>query len=162
MELHKASDDLISLLEKESQANLNELDQPSINENEINIENVKTWYFETEKLIRVLGNILPSSMAQPINQLRYAGHHILKAQTDNTAKQSNLIEAYKHCKRAYYDAIDLYVYHTSEAYRDKLAFLPVEQSRELAIKTQIHLQSIKMLALIHSVVSNITLRYGKI
>lgn len=77
---YKAESQLISLLENEAQADLSSLDLPSLNEAEIKLQHVRTWYFETEKLIRVLGNILPSSMAQPINQLRYAGHHILKAQ----------------------------------------------------------------------------------
>ncbi|WP_044408326.1 hypothetical protein [Thiomicrospira microaerophila] len=56
------------------------------------------------------------------------GHHILKVQTDDDCKQANLVEAYKHCIRAYYDAIDLYVYHLSETYRDKLPFLLPSQS----------------------------------
>ena len=143
MDVRKTDGHLIFLLENEALADLNSLDLPSVNGAEITIENVSDWYFETEKLIRVLGNILPSSMSQPINQLRYAGHHILKAQSVADCKQSNLIEAYKHCKRAYYDAIDLYVYHLSETYRDKLSFLPVEQSSQLASEVQKHLQRVQ-------------------
>lgn len=139
----KTESQLISLLENEALADLNSLDLPTINEAEIKLKHVSAWYFETEKLIRVLGNVLPSSMAQPINQLRYAGHHILKAQPDDDGKQSNLVEAYKHCKRAYYDAIDLYVYHLAETYRDKLSFLPAEQSSKLVSEVQEHLQRVQ-------------------
>ena len=139
----KTESQLITLLENEALADLNSLDLPSVNESEIKLQHVRVWYFETEKLIRVLANVLPSSMAQPINQLRYAGHHILKAQTDDDCKQANLVEAYKHCKRAYYDAIDLYVYHLSETYRDKLSFLLPSQSSPLAIEIQTHLKLIQ-------------------
>lgn len=139
----KTESELISLLENEALADLNALDLPSVNESEIKLQHVRDWYFETEKLVRVLGNVLPSGMAQPINQLRYAGHHILKAQTDDNCQQANLVEAYKHCKRAYYDAIDLYVYHLSETYRDKLSFLPPAQSSQLAFDIQQHLQFIQ-------------------
>lgn len=139
----KAGGDLIRLLEEEAVSDLSTLDLPSDQEDQINIEYVKDWYFETEKLIRVLANTLPSSMAQPINQLRYAGHHVLKAGVCEDEAQSNLIEAYKHCKRAYYDAVDLYVYHMSETYRDKLAFLPADKSRDLAKKLREHLEGIQ-------------------
>ncbi|UQB43359.1 hypothetical protein JX580_05730 [Thiomicrospira microaerophila] len=140
---YQAESQLISLLEQEALSDLNSLDLPSLNEAEIKLHHVRIWYFETEKLIRVLGNILPSSMAQPINQLRYAGHHILKAQIGDECEQPNLVEAYKHCKRAYYDAIDLYVYHLSETYRDKLSFLPSTLSSQLAIEIQAHLQRVQ-------------------
>jgi hypothetical protein len=142
-----SSCELIKLLESEAEADLKSLDSITQDESQITLEHVANWYFETEKLIRVLANTLPSSMAQPINQLRYAGHHLLKIQLleqfDFNSKSSNLIEAYKHCKRAYFDAIDLYVYHLSETYRDKLALLPIEQSRNLAILITGHLEAIQ-------------------
>jgi hypothetical protein len=60
-------------------------------------------FFETEKLIRTTANLsLEVTSQQGINQLRYAAHHILKSN-----KQEDTIEAYKHCKRAYYDTLDL-------------------------------------------------------
>jgi hypothetical protein len=71
----------------------------------ITLEDVKVWFFETEKLIRTTANLsLEVTSQQGINQLRYAAHHILKSN-----KQEDTIEAYKHCKRAYYDTLDLFI-----------------------------------------------------
>lgn len=141
----RSNSELIDLLEKEAAADLNDIDFPAEKESEIKLADVQVWYFETEKLIRVLANTLPSSMAQPINQLRYAGHHILKPQIQDQSEQihSNTIEAYKHCKRAYFDALDLYVYHLSETYRDKLVLLPAEESSNLANLIALHLEKIQ-------------------
>jgi len=138
--------ELLQCMEQEALFDLQAIDVPPEHEAALHIGNVQQWYFETEKLIRVLANTLPSTMSQPINQLRYAGHHVLKATAeldDAEAKQANLIEAFKHCKRAYYDALDLYIYHMAEAHRDKLAFLPDKaQSRELAEKLSVFLNEI--------------------
>jgi hypothetical protein len=131
---------LIRLLEEDASADVRAIDIPPEQEDQIRLTHVWIWYRETEKLVRVLANVLPSTMAQPINQLRYAGHHVLKAVTapeQDASYQANVVEAFKHCKRAYYDALDLYVYHMAEAHRDKLAFLPDPStakilSRELA------------------------------
>jgi hypothetical protein len=138
--------ELLQCMEQEARLDLQAIDVPPEHEAALHIGNVQQWYFETEKLIRVLANTLPSTMSQPINQLRYAGHHVLKATAepdDAEVKQANLIEAFKHCKRAYYDALDLYIYHMAEAHRDKLAFLPDKaQSRELAEKLSVFLNEI--------------------
>ncbi|PLA73426.1 hypothetical protein CYQ88_11305, partial [Hydrogenovibrio sp. SC-1] len=106
------SKQLIELIESQALEDIKTINVSSEKEDEIDFSTINIWYLETEKLIRILANILPSTMAQPINQLRYAGHHILKAALDGVepqTKKANLIEAYKHCKRGYYDAIDLYV-----------------------------------------------------
>lgn len=101
---------LIRLLEEDARADVREMDIPPEQEDHIQLSQVRNWYLETEKLIRVLANVLPSTMAQPINQLRYAGHHVLKAVTapeQDASYRANVVEAFKHCKRAYYDALDL-------------------------------------------------------
>ena len=55
----------------------------------------------------------------------------------------NVANAFKHCKRAYYDAIDLYIYHMAEAHRDKLAFLPDrELAQSLAYKLEVFLDKV--------------------
>ncbi len=112
---------------------IKDIDISSEDESTIDYPIVKIWYFETEKLIRVIGNLLTTPLSQAINQLRYAGHHLLKAilAESNQVKQQNLIEAYKHCKRAYYDAIDFYVYKLSEDYRILLPYLASENASKL-------------------------------
>jgi hypothetical protein len=93
-------------------------------ESSIDLKLVKDWYFATENLARVVSNTLQSIAPQTVNQLRYAGHHILKAvtcnQSDTDEVQSNLIEAYKHCKRGYFDALDLFVYETNRIFQGRV------------------------------------------
>jgi len=60
-------------------SDIREIDIPSEKENEIDVTRVNEWYTETEKLIRVIGNQFTVPMSQAINQLRYAGHHILRS-----------------------------------------------------------------------------------
>ena len=140
------ADYLIQLLEEDARHDIREIDISPEHEAQIQLSQVRIWYIETEKLIRVLANVLPSTMAQPINQLRYAGHHVLKAVTaedQNAHYQVNVVEAFKHCKRAYYDSIDLYIYHMAEAHRDKLSFLPDHQEvRTLANELENFLESV--------------------
>lgn len=126
---------LIALLETEMQKDLQSINIDAEHETTIDIEIVFNWYTEAEKLIRVLANILNVPMTQSINQLRYAGHHILKAQQPSATveeKKQNLIESYKHCKRAVYDALDFYVYKLNEYYR---VLLPLLKSQD-AIKAE--------------------------
>lgn len=136
-----AADTLISLIENDALIDIKNIDISAAEEDQIDLKCVQTWYIETEKLIRILANIIPATTAQSINQLRYAGHHILKAkcQTDKADDKANLIEAYKHCKRAYYDGLDLYVYHMSDIFRSKLSLLSVADN-DLNKKISKHLQ----------------------
>ena len=134
--------ELIKLLEKEMHKDVSQIDFPANQENEICIEDIKEWYFEAEKILRVIANITTQPMIQSISQLRYAGHHILKAQVDDAdeaSKQSNLIEAFKHCKRAVYDALDFYVYKLSEIYKVVLPYLDSQEAikQETALKEHI-------------------------
>ena len=143
---NQSLDQLIELLESEMHGDIRTIDVPPEQERQITLAQVQQWYLETEKLIRVLANVLPSTMSQPINQLRYAGHHVLKAVTaeEQSAEYAvNVVNAFKHCKRAYYDAIDLYIYHMAEAHRDKLAFLPDrELAQSLAYKLEVFLDKV--------------------
>jgi len=121
---------LITLLEKEMEDDVSKINYDSQNEGQLSLENIKQWYVEAEKVIRVLSNVLAHPMNQAINQLRYAGHHILKSQTaDNpTSAQNNLVEAFKHCKRSVYDAMDFYVYNLYEKYRVLPPWLDLEKT----------------------------------
>lgn len=112
--------ELITALEEEMRKSLAEINLNSATESNVTLSLVSNWFFDTEKLTRVIGNITTNTMFQPINQLRYAGHHILKSQLseDPVAKKNNLIEAYKHCKRGYYDALDIFTHKLAEDYRE--------------------------------------------
>jgi len=133
---------LISLLEEEMREDIKNIDIPAREEKNINIDNIKEWYCEAEKVTRVLGNILSAPMNQAINQLRYAGHHVLKAQTDEEIAKSNLIEAFKHCKRAVYDALDFYVYTLNERYRILMPYLDSQNAIKLERLLQEHIKDI--------------------
>lgn len=123
--------ELIELLEKEMLANVDSIDISAENADKITYDQVKVWYFESEKLIRVLANILSAPMTQAINQLRYAGHHLLKAQTSPKTSQENLNEAFKHCKRAVYDSLDFYVYALNERYSVIMPILDAQNANKL-------------------------------
>lgn len=123
---------------------IKDIDISSEEESKVDCSLVRSWYFETEKFIRVIGNLLTTPLSQAINQLRYAGHHILKAilTEKEEIKQQNLIEAYKHCKRAYYDAIDFYVYKLSEDYRVLFPYLTGEKASKLERSLHDHLAEV--------------------
>ena len=108
---------IISLLEREMQASIQDIHKDS--DSEITLEDVKVWFFETEKLIRTTANLsLEVTSQQGINQLRYAAHHILKSN-----KQEDTIEAYKHCKRAYYDTLDLFILTLNDRFVTSLVYV---------------------------------------
>jgi hypothetical protein len=50
--------------------------------------------------------------------LRYAAHHILKSN-----KPEDIIEAYKHCKRAYYDTLDLFILTLNDRFVTSLVYV---------------------------------------
>lgn len=136
--------ELISLLEKEMVSEIVSIDVSAEDEDKVDIKLVKEWYCESEKIIRVLANILSVPMNQAINQLRYAGHHVLKAQTDKKASKPNLIEAFKHCKRAVYDSLDFYVYTLNERYRVVMPYLDSQNAIKLERLLHEHIKKISL------------------
>lgn len=150
IDLEFTSETLIKFVENNALKDIASINISSDEEDRIDFDHVRIWYLETEKLIRILANIIPSTMAQPINQLRYAGHHILKAicmaTQDKGKGDPNLIEAYKHCKRAYYDSLDLYVFHMSDVFRSKASLLLI-RDKMLEEKISNHLDGFTKLRL---------------
>jgi len=121
-----------SLIEQLEEEMLNTLKGLEAEETEIKVKDVYDWYLESEKILRIVANItLNNSSKQAVNQLRYAGHHLLKREIaeEDTEKQANLVEAYKHCKRAYYDTLDLYVLDISHTFTIKLDILPDSEEK---------------------------------
>ncbi len=108
-------------------------------DDKITSDDVKKWYFESEKLIRIIANLTSDQSAhQAVNQLRYAGHHLLK----NGA--SDVVEAYKHCKRAYYDALDLYVLTMAGYFKSNVIYIENDdQKSHLRATLKAHLKSIQ-------------------
>lgn len=128
---------IIQQLEEEMLGTLKGLEKP---DTEINIQDVHDLYLDVEKILRIVANItLNSSSKQAINQLRYAGHHLLKREVavKQQQKQENLVEAHKHCKRSYYDIIDLYVLEMSHTFTVKLNILPNSEEK-VKIRAKIH------------------------
>jgi NAD-specific glutamate dehydrogenase len=129
---------IIGLLEQEMQASIQDINKDS--DSEITLEDVKVWFFETEKLIRTIANLsLEVTSQQGINQLRYAAHHILKSD-----KPEDTIEAYKHCKRAYYDTLDLFILTLNDRFVTSLVYVEdlekrtniAEKLKKILIKIQ--------------------------
>ena len=127
---------LIEDLEQEMIQDVKSIEPP--NETDINLEYVKAWYIEAEKCLRVVSNITEDPVSPAINQLRYAGHHILKAETteDVDKVKPNLVEAYKHCKRSYYDILDFFVYRLHAISNNVIPF--VHDNERDDISNQIH------------------------
>ncbi|MEY8213015.1 MAG: hypothetical protein RPR97_00890 [Colwellia sp.] len=141
-----SSSELIKLLEVEMLTDIRDINVSAKDEQKVDFLLVHEWYVETEKLIRVIGNLFTVPLSQSINQLRYAGHHILKTsidKNDSDRQKQNLIEAYKHCKRAYYDALDFYAYKLSEDYRVLLPYLDTQSASKLERSLREHLQEIQ-------------------
>jgi hypothetical protein len=62
---------------------------------------------------------LNTALAFVINKAtRYAAHHILKSN-----KPEDIIEAYKHCKRAYYDTLDLFILTLNDRFVTSLVYV---------------------------------------
>lgn len=110
---------IIELLEREKLASIKDID--ITDDRDITIKDVKTWFFETEKVIRVTANLsLEATSQQAVNQLRYAAHHVLKSKKNNDA---DIVEAYKHCKRAYYDTLDLFILTLNDRFNNSLVYV---------------------------------------
>lgn len=133
---------LIKLLENEMLDDISKINIDIEDEDSITLEVIYSWYIESEKLIRVFANILSVPMAQAINQLRYAGHHILKSQIFERGRQQNLIEGYKHCKRSVYDALDFYVYTLNRRYMNLLPLLKEVDAHDVETLLKQHILEI--------------------
>ncbi|SMM99871.1 hypothetical protein SPONL_941 [uncultured Candidatus Thioglobus sp.] len=120
--------ELITLLETEFKKQQQHPTKPFQYNEECNIEDICVIYLMVEKLIRVIANtVKDQSSHQAINQLRYAGHHILKHYTQK--QDNNLQEAYKHCVRAHYDMLDYYVLKLSSIFQEKITLISDKETR---------------------------------
>ena len=70
------------------------------------VEEVRSLYSKAEAAIKLYERIGLDNLTIPLNELRYAGQHILRAETEANAEESkeDLFKAYRHCERALYDA----------------------------------------------------------
>lgn len=140
----KSESQLIAALEIEMQASLQDIDFSKDEEANIELADVNDWYISSEKVLRVVANLFASPMHQAVNQLRYAGHHVLKAilSDDPVVAQAETVEAYKHCKRSVYDALDAYIYQTNRLYKNVLPFLVDSEAVKLERTLREHLTEI--------------------
>lgn len=72
------------------------------------ITDVQRLYGEAEAAIKLYERIGLDNLVSAINELRYAGDHILAAQTatDSETRDIALFKAMRHCERAKYDALE--------------------------------------------------------
>ena len=78
---------------------------------QLTFETIKRHYRRAERAIKRCDTLADAVPTPAINQLRYAGYHILVAvsadKTGDVAKAAQeLLEADEHCKRAWLDAFD--------------------------------------------------------
>ena len=74
----------------------------------ITIQSLRTFYKAADKYVREVAEYRDAASIPALNQLRYAGHHFLRAIGDDGSVQSeeNLRRAHNHCERALYEATD--------------------------------------------------------
>lgn len=67
---------------------------------------IKNLYEEAENALKRYERISLSNLAPALNELRYAGHHLLEADSafDEADRDKHLIRAKAHCERAKFDA----------------------------------------------------------
>lgn len=68
--------------------------------------NIRKLYEEAEEALKRYERISLANLAPALNELRYAGHHLLEADDagNETGKLQHLTRAKAHCERARYDA----------------------------------------------------------
>ena len=69
------------------------------------IDEVRSWYDKAEGELKRYERITLTNLAPAINQLRYAGHHLLKAadEKDEQLRDLNVLAAKRHSERALWD-----------------------------------------------------------
>lgn len=140
--------ELLEFLEKEMSYGISNINIDSIGEKDINYQDVQNWYFRTEKVIRVIDSLLKINSYPAINQLRYAGHHIIKVaaldpniEANQLNIHRNLVEAYKHCKRAYFDTLDIYIYQLKMLFTQQ-TYAESKEGAEVEARLKQHIEEI--------------------
>lgn len=77
-------------------------------------------YEEAERAIKTYERVTLSAPIAAINQLRYAGFHILRSycESDAIMSRQHIDKAIAHCTRAFYDAMEGVIYAQLEFLRD--------------------------------------------
>lgn len=77
------------------------------------LEQIKRIFIETEDQIKKSERATQQLHIPAINELRYAGHHLLKGLTNNHASERDeqLRRALRHCQRARYDAVEILLWY---------------------------------------------------
>ena len=87
---------------------LNELPDPSDLNGRVELEVIKKLYKAAEDMIATVQSHIGESADASINQLRYAGHHVLHSVTSDCEdkRHEELRKAGRHCMRSIYDSCD--------------------------------------------------------
>lgn len=76
--------------------------------NDITIDDVRRLYCKAEQAIKLIETAIEYSLdVSAINQLRYAGRHIVDALQETPPNEEELRRAARHCQRAIYDCFDI-------------------------------------------------------
>jgi hypothetical protein len=76
---------------------------------EVSYQYLRDLFSTSEKKIKQIENLFDQLAIPAVNELRYAGFHLIHAITASNPdeKQSNLISAAKHCRRSIYDSLEI-------------------------------------------------------
>ena len=86
--------------------------------------NIRKLYEEAEEALKRYERISLANLAPALNELRYAGHHLLEADDAGTEtdKLQHLTRAKAHCERARYDAKEATIISLLECVADLIVF----------------------------------------
>lgn len=84
------------------------------------IKEVEKRYAEAETALKAYERITLTNLAPAINQLRYAGNHLLRAssETDDAEQEKHILAAEWHSRRALYDAREATVIFLLDEFRE--------------------------------------------
>ena len=73
------------------------------------LREIHDLYDEADRSVREVTEFADEVMIPPVNELRYAGHHVLQAVAAKTddRRTEHVQKAHRHCERALYDAAEI-------------------------------------------------------
>lgn len=92
------------------------------------LDHFRELFVQAEKDIKAVELLRNDVTVAAINELRYAGHHLVRALTDTEERDEQLRRAERHCQRAIYDAVDsgiVYCLRAIKAFKTDYRLIPV-------------------------------------
>lgn len=83
----------------------------------VQVAELARLYGQAEEKIKLVENLSQELSIPAVNELRYAGYHMVQYLSSNGEPEAELRKAQNHCKRAIYDAVEAGITHQLEMIR---------------------------------------------